>query len=165
MTPEGWLGGPEPVWHYELAEVVYALLDHDGELPILATHSAFPAPQRPDDDVEVAFEIEIFDPAGVKSESDIAVRDGSRLWLGEATTKNRLDDAKSEQERLSRLSIITGLLAAHGVLLASSTKFRPASVGRARAAFAGPWPVLRLEEDVVTRPPAADGGHVPTEAK
>jgi hypothetical protein len=57
ITRERWLDTVEPPWHYELAEVVHSMLDHDGELPILAVHTAFPPAARPADDIEVAFEV------------------------------------------------------------------------------------------------------------
>jgi len=44
---DAWLGTVEPTWHYELAEVVYEMLKHHGELPILAVAQAFPRADAP----------------------------------------------------------------------------------------------------------------------
>jgi hypothetical protein len=154
MTPHAWLGTVEPTWHYELAEVVYALFEHNGELPILAVAQSFPMPRRQDEDVEVAFELDVFSPDGGKSEVDIAVRQGSTLWLGEATSKAFFESsAGKEQSRLERLSEIAELLAAGNVLMASSTAFRETTERRINAVFGGYWPALRIQQRVQTLPP------------
>jgi hypothetical protein len=146
-----WLGTVEPVWHYELAEVVRALLDHDGELPILTVDKLFPEPRRLQDDIEVAFEITVFSPDQRGSETDIVVRDRSALWLGEATKKNCLKDAgAAETRRLERLAALSKALAARHVVLASTGKFRNSTTGRANAHFQGFWPKLHIEEGVET---------------
>jgi hypothetical protein len=151
VTRERWLGTVEPVWHYELAEVVHSLLDNNGDLPVVAVHRFFPEPERPSDDIEVAFEIEVFSSDEIKSETDIAVRDGSSLWVGEATTKPYLDAAgREETSRLSRLSEIADRLAATGVLLASSTEFRAKTRNRATSQFGGSRPRLCIEENIQT---------------
>jgi hypothetical protein len=149
LTRKRWLGTAEPVWHYELAEVVRSMLDYHGDLPVIAVHKFFPEPDRPDDDIEVASEIEVFSPDETKSETDIAVRDGSRLWLGEATTTNHLKQAGPEEtQRLSRLCEIADLLAASGVLLARATAFLTSTRNRASSTFDGFWPTLHIEENV-----------------
>jgi hypothetical protein len=149
-----WLGTVEPLWYYELAEVVHALLEHNGELPLLTVHRLFPPPSGADDEVEVAFELEVFSPDGRKSEVDIAVRERSKLWLGEATTKNHFErQGPAEQERLQRLSDTADVLAAQGIVLASSQSFRAATRARAIAAFPDQWPGLLIEERVPTGPP------------
>jgi hypothetical protein len=151
VTRERWLGTVEPPWYYELAEVVRSMLDHNGELPILAVHAAFPLAARPEEDIEVAFEVEFSSSDGTKSETDIAVRRGSKLWLGEATKQTYLrESGRDEERRLQRLSAIAELLSATGVLLASSTGFRANTRERAERAFPRCWPVLRIEENVHT---------------
>jgi hypothetical protein len=153
LARERWLGTVEPEWHYELAEVVRSLLDQNGDLPIVAVHKFFPKPARPETDIEVAFEIEVFSPDGTKSETDIAVRESSKLWLGEATTKSFLEQAAAkETARLKRLSEIANLLAAHGVMLASTTRFRTRTRGRMTGVFRSYWPSLHIEEDIRTTP-------------
>jgi hypothetical protein len=153
MTQDAWLGTVEPIWHYELAEVVFAMFDHHGELPILTVAKSFPVPGRPDEDVEVAFELDVFSPDGRKSEVDIAVRQGSTLWLGEATTKAFFESsAAKEMSRLERLSEIAGLSAAGNVLMASSTAFRESTDKRINAVFGGYWPALHTKQHVQTLP-------------
>jgi hypothetical protein len=159
LTRDRWLGTVEPVWHYELAEVVRSLLDHNGDLPVLAVHGFFRAPDRLGDDIEVAFELEVFSPDGTKSETDIAVRDGSKLWLGEATTRAYFEEAGAQElSRLDRLIAISDVLAAQGVLLASSTQFRPNTRNRATSRFSGYWPVLHIAENVQTLSPQPSSG-------
>jgi len=153
LTRERWLGTVEPVWHYELAEVVRSMLDNNGDLPIIAVHKFFPPPNRPEDDIEVAFEIEVFSHDEKKSETDIVVRDGTKLWLGEAITKAYLEQAgMKEAKRLIRVSEIARRLAATGVLMVSSTTFREASRNRATSTFSSYWPVLHIEENLQTMP-------------
>jgi hypothetical protein len=136
-----------------LAELVYAFLENNGEVPVLAADEFFAAPRRPGEDVEVAFELDVFSPDGAKSEIDIAVRQGPNLWLGEATTKDFFERAaRKERERLERLSAVVELLAARGVLMASSTTFRAATTTRIRTVFSGSWPSLHIEERVRTLP-------------
>lgn len=158
VSRDRWLDTIEPVWHYELAEVVRQLLEQNGDLPILAVQDFFPAPLQDEDDIEVAFEIEVFSPGQndgdqEKSETDIAVRDGSKLWLGEATKADHLrQDGPSESARLKRLSDLADRLAAYGVLLASTQPFRASTIGRANDIFPGPWPKLERQENVQTAP-------------
>lgn len=153
LSRDRWLGSSEPPWYYERAEVVRALLEHNGDLPVIAVHRLFADPQSRDDDIEVAFEIEMTSPDGERSELDIAVREGSTLWLGEATTKDHLEKAAGgENKRLRRLRAVADLLAARGVILASSTEFRQSTRNRATSTFAGDWPALRFEERVETHP-------------
>jgi hypothetical protein len=152
LSAPAWLNTVEPVWHYELAEVVRALLDHDGELPILTVHKLFPEPRRPQDDIEVAFEITVLSPDRTSSETDIVVRERSSLWLGEATKKNCLKDAgTAETRRLERLAALSKVLAARHVVLASTGTFRESTTGRANAHFQDFWPTLHIEQGVETR--------------
>jgi len=113
----------------------------------------FPEPTRQEEDIEVAFEIEVCSPNDRKTEIDVAVRHGTSLWLGEATTKDHFEHgAAKEQSRLERLAEVATLLAARGVLMATSATFRPTTATRINAVLQGTWPELRIEERVKTMP-------------
>ena len=110
VTRDGWLGAAEPPWHYGLSEVMFQMLDHNGHLPVLATHSEFKDSHWPFD---TAHELEVYPPPSLrlrtdgeedKREVDIVVSDGPRLWVGEATTTDRLGTGEGEMLRLRELA-------------------------------------------------------------
>jgi hypothetical protein len=107
-----WFARNEPVWSYGLAEVLHQFLEHDGELAVLAVHDEFEPSDRP---LARGFELELTPPHGEGFELDIFSADGDRLWVGEAKTSGRV-----ESGRLPFIAELASLLAAYGVLLASS---------------------------------------------
>jgi hypothetical protein len=148
-TRESWLMTVEPIWYYRLAEVVFQLLESDGELPIVASARAFSSERLA---VDQSFELEFFGPGGEHSEHDIAVSFGHQLWLGEATKSDRLASSSSAQLlRLQKLLAVASVLDAYGVTLVTS---QPALwqqlVNQASSTelFGSGWPRLRLETEV-----------------
>jgi hypothetical protein len=138
-TRASWLGEPEPVFRYELAEVVYQLLTHDGSLPLLAAYDYFVATLGPTDRraLDLGFEIEVVSPDGKKSEHDIVAVWGSDLWLGEATNAANL--GSGEVARIRRLRNVAELLAARGVLFATTGEFGTRTRERVNSVFSS-WP-------------------------
>lgn len=148
---EAWFGSPEPILSYRLAEVVYQLFEHNGEVPLLAAKEAFGDSQDP---LGRGYELRIAPPDGKAQEVDIFQSDGYRLWVGEASTKPQLTP-----NRLNFLSRLAGALNAYGVLLATPEPAWSSKTERtAKGLFPGPWPRLRLLVDVQTRPgePSSD---------
>jgi len=144
---DAWFGTPEPTLSYRLAEVIFQLLEHHGELPILAAKGAFGDSKRP---LGRGYELTVAPPGARAQEVDIFQSDGYRLWIGEASITPKLD-----QERLDFLSQLADILDAYGVLLATSApQWVAATEERARELFPGPWPRLRLMADVQTAPEA-----------
>lgn len=142
---EAWFDTAEPVMSYRLAEVLFQLLEHDGELPLLATREAFLNSERP---IGRGYELAITAPDGRLQEVDIFISDGYRLWIGEASVK-----AEFNEERLSFLAELADVVGAYGVLLATSRgKWRSTTRERAVEKFPGPWPQLRLLAEVKTVP-------------
>lgn len=138
-TTVSWLGGAEPVFRYELVEVVHQFLDHDGDVPLLAAYDYFVSmlgarDRRP---LDLGFEIEVISHDGKSSEHDIVAVWGSDLWLGEATKKTDL--GPSEVARLRRMKVVSDLLAARGVLLATTGDFSTRTRERVASVFAD-WP-------------------------
>jgi hypothetical protein len=138
-TRKSWLNEPEPVFRYELAEVIYQLLDNDGDVPLLAAYDYFVSmlgarDRRP---LDFGFEIEVVSPDGAQSEHDIVAVWGSDLWLGEATKKPNL--GPGEVGRLRRLNEVAGLVAARGVLFATTGEFSVRTRERVSSVFAA-WP-------------------------
>jgi hypothetical protein len=145
------MDGHEPPWRYGLAEVIYQFLTHNGDLPLLAAHDFLRerATDRPAaaSRHEYVGELDILDPDGVKHELDILLADWTELWVGEATTKSRLENTNNdEHERLQRFRETADLLSARGALLITSGAWEPNTVARARAAFQGIWPRLEIIE-------------------
>jgi hypothetical protein len=143
----GFLTGIEPVLRYRLSEVVYQMLEHDGDLPLRAAARLTEGSMRPPD---YCFELEFVSQTGAKAEHDIVVSDGYRLWVGEATSSDRLAKSSSDQhERLVELKAHAEMLGAYGVVLATTApafwdKLR--AQAKSPALFGGPWPRLLLIE-------------------
>jgi hypothetical protein len=98
--------------------------------------------------VDAAYELELFDPGGAKSELDIAVSDGARLWIGEATSSPRFEASRVEEKRrLERLRCVASVTNARHVVLATSGKFEQRVLNAAREVFAGVWPELHIQEE------------------
>ena len=149
QTPEraSWFGTTEPVWYYRLDEVVFQFLTHNGHLPLLAAYDRFHAAREP---VSYAFELDLVDPAEEKSELDLAVLIGGRLWVGEATVQERLEtSAAEEQARLTRLAQVVELLDAYGVIFATSApEFAERTTTHIENVFNGLWPSVEYREGV-----------------
>jgi hypothetical protein len=144
-----WLGSDEPRWSYRLAEVLYQLLDKDGELPLLAVWDHLASSQRP---VAQANELLITDPKGNQREIDIFASDGYRLWIGEATKS-----AKFKAGRLTFLRHLANATSAWGVLIATSQeKWSPATVEEATSLFRSNWPHLVMRAQVEVAPAKTD---------
>jgi hypothetical protein len=127
----------EPVWRYQLDEVIFQFLRHDGELPVLAAQSRFGDFRAP---AGVVCELELRHEDARQVEVDFAVIRAGELWLGEAFTRPRY--AKQEEpERLRELREVAELLGARGVLLATAAPaLADITRERAQTAFDGSWP-------------------------
>jgi hypothetical protein len=143
----GFLTGIEPVLRYRLAEVVYQMLHHGGDLPLRVAVQLADGSARPAD---YCFELDFMSSAGVKTEHDIVLSDGYRLWIGEATSADRLEKSSSKQhQRLLKLKSHAEMLGAYGVVIATSApvfwdKLR--AQAQSQALFGGTWPQLLILE-------------------
>lgn len=150
LTSTSWMVGPEPPWRYALAEVVYHLLEHNGDLPLLSAHDFMlnrAMPGRSGEAIQFTGELAIVDAEGTDWELDIVITDGTDLWVGEATTKTRLEGTKAKElRRLGRLHAAAEQLSARGVLLITSEQWEAATVERACSVFPGIWPSLEIVE-------------------
>jgi len=98
--------------------VVFQFLEHDGDVPVHAAGLLMEDAVLP---ASVAFEIELYDQAGQKSEHDLLISLGSHLLIGEATSTDRLGSSRSaERKRLRRLALVADMLGARTVVLASA---------------------------------------------
>jgi hypothetical protein len=142
-----WFGTIEPIWYYRLDEVVFQFLMHNGHLPLLAAFDRFQDAREP---VAYAFELDVFDAAEEKSELDVAVLVGGRLWVGEATVQDRFEtSAADEQERLARLGEVVDVLDAYGIIFATSApEFSERTKTHVDAVFDGLWPRVEYREAV-----------------
>jgi hypothetical protein len=161
VSPFSWMHGAEPLWRYGLAEVLYQFLDADGDLPVLgaadfASGEMMSAsdPARP---LQLTFELDVYDDAAVKSELDIVLANGSELWVGEATHRDRLEPTRAaEQARLNRLRAIAEVLGARGVLLVGGRVFAGSTRQRLESNFSSLWPRLQVVEDQRVAPRWSD---------
>ena len=145
---DAWFGTAEPALSYRLAEVLFQLFEHDGELPLLAAKNAFGGSESP---LGRGYELRVKPPGAKAQEVDIFQSDGYRLWVGEAST-----DPQLTSKRLAFLSRLADVLDAYGVLLGTSEpRWNDSTAEKARKLFPGPWPRLRLLVDVRTRPEAS----------
>lgn len=142
---DAWFGTAEPVLSYRLAEVIFQLFEHDGELPLLAAKDAFGSSNDP---LGRGYELRVTPPSEKTQEVDIFQSDGYRLWIGEASTCPQLDE-----KRIEFLSHLAGELDAYGILLATSeVAWSDATKEAANRLFPGPWPRLRLLAGIRTHP-------------
>ena len=148
---EHWLGGTEPQWHFGLAEVVFQFLEHDGDVPL---HAAALVMEDAVLTANVAFEIELYDEEGTKSEHDLFISLGSHFVLGEATSTDRLESSlKEERKRLRRLGRVAELLGARTVVLATAAPAFAQKVREdANSLVAAPWRRVRLIEGLQRGP-------------
>lgn len=148
--PGHWLGAPSPEWHFGLAEVVYQFLQHYGDIPVQAARHLLQVSKQP---AAVAFELELHDAEGGKSEHDLVLTRGSRLLIGEATADDRLGKPCKEVERLERLALVADKLEAEAIILATTKpRFAEITVRRARAIVEKPWRPLKLIEGLKRDP-------------
>jgi hypothetical protein len=142
---EAWFGEAEPTLSYRLAEVVFQLFEHNGEVPLLAAREAFGDSSRPPGR---GYELRVKPPSGKAREVDIFQSDGYRLWVGEAST-----NPEFEPERLEFLGELAAALDAYGVLLATSRpRWSNATERLAEQRFPGLWPRLKLLSGIRTIP-------------
>jgi hypothetical protein len=95
--------------------------------------------------LDFAFELDALDDQGEKSEHDIVLAQGSRLWIGEVTKSDRFEqDGGKQHKRFERLAQVADLLDAYGIVLATSQPgFWDRVVGQANALL-GKRTALRL---------------------
>jgi hypothetical protein len=149
QSPASWLDEAEPVWSYALAEVVFQFLEHDGDLPLLAAQDLLSRTRNPS---EQALEVDVYEPGAKRPhEVDIALADGFRLWVGEASKKAKFDP---HPRRLRRLKAFAEKVDAYGVTLATSRTRFPAGIeADALALFDGDWPRLDIRVGVKVAAP------------
>jgi hypothetical protein len=142
---DSWGGSNEPAWSYQLAEVVYQFLSHNGDLPLLAANDSLRTATRP---FQHGYELEVTDPRGVSREVDIFALDGYRLWIGEASTTGRF-----ESGRMAFVDELAGAVRAYGVLLATTKKrFSAATEAEVDSTFSGTWPRIIMLTNVKVTP-------------
>lgn len=134
----------EPPWSYQLAEVVYQFLKHNGDLPVLAMNDAFADSKRP---FMHGFELDVTDPHGECRDVDIFALDGYRLWIGEATV-----DGEFEAPKIEFVQRLAEATSAYGVLFATSkSTLKPGTQRKITQAFGGSWPRMTQLGGVVRR--------------
>lgn len=141
----------EPVWHYSLDEVIRRFIRHNGHLPLFAILDLL---GDADTSVELAFELEFHRSDEEDLEVDIVARSGSELWLGDATTRDRLAGGGArEQGRLDLMHRLADELNARHVVLASSETFRETTRTEAQQRLHSHWYELHIVEGVALDPP------------
>jgi hypothetical protein len=143
VTRDRWLGSAEPPWRYGLAEVLFQLFSHNGQLPLLGAFKAWEDSRRPFD---TAYELDLWPPDGLqlrqdsredKREVDIVISDGYRLWVGEATASDGFATGNAEVLRLRELMQLADAVDAYGVVSVTSQQaLRDITRRRLRTALA-----------------------------
>lgn len=147
-TRASWLNEIEPVWHYGLDEVLRRFVDQRGHLPLFAAVDLLTDADDPAS-VEFAFELEFRNDADAALEFDIVARKASELWVGEATTRDRLaNGGASERERLDLIHRLASDLNARHAVLASSQTFRQQTHREATRRLKSPWYQLHITENI-----------------
>ena len=131
LQPGAWFGNSDPIWFYRPAEVLYQLLDHNGQLPLFAMERLIGESRGPTD---FAHEVDIFDAAGEKHEIDLVLSIGSRLTLGEVSQTDNFGTRAEENKRFQHLRNLADLTnAARTVLATADATLRPVTITRAQS--------------------------------
>lgn len=133
VTWDRWLGESDPIWFYRPAEVLYQLLEHDGQLPLFTMDRLVGTSREP---IDLTHEVEIVNAQSDQFEVDFLLSIGSRLILGEATQRDSFGTAAEENRRFQRLHQLADLTGAASIVLATSAEsFRQPTLGRAKSTF------------------------------
>ncbi|MFA9272102.1 MAG: hypothetical protein ACEQSX_15370, partial [Baekduiaceae bacterium] len=119
IRDHGWMPADEPRWHYRLAEVIWQLYEHNGDVPLRAIAEHL----RPADDrvsFEYVHEIELWDGEDRLAELDICARRGPDLWIGEAKIAPRLGTKAEAAAKLRGLRRAAEVLQPRGLIFATA---------------------------------------------
>lgn len=121
LTQPGWQPPEEPQWRYRLAEVIWQLMEHNGDLPIRAVHSLLGITLRQERGyTAVLAEQDLWPPDEDRPiELDICAQTGPELWIGEAKIASTMGNASAERGKLKALGRAAEVLRPHGILLAT----------------------------------------------
>jgi hypothetical protein len=154
LTEPGWQPLEEPQWRYRLAEALWQLLEHNGDLPLRALRivlglgrGELAGPSA------ILHEQELW-PLGAERpiELDICAQRGSQLWIGEAKTAPNLGTAAAAKHKLKGLRRAADVLRPHGIVLVTgAAEWTADTVTRAREALGG----LPCELPLESCPPPA----------
>lgn len=139
LSMERWKEPPAgPLWHYELAEVVYQALDADCRAVALSLYELYSSKR---DAFAYSTEFDVLDDQGghVCEVDFFAVLDGA-ICVGEAKTANRLGtNEAAEGDLVRKLRRVAAALTADRVVFGSTAKadWRPATRAVANAEFQG----------------------------
>jgi len=139
----------EPLWYYQLDEVVFQALSHNVQVPVLALK------QLKESCVSFlsSVEMDVARDSEHLAEIDIlAICDG-RIVIGEAKSVDALEGtAGEENQTLAKLGAVAEALSAHKVVFASSTRWQPATRQRIEQFFQGRSLGFELLEDLQILP-------------
>jgi hypothetical protein len=127
---------PEPVWYYQLDEVVYQGLRNDMQVPLLALDYM----RRGNRSFSYTDELEIWKPGERKPfiEIDLCCICDGILTIGEAKTTERIESGgQSERRSLDKYREAAVLLGARRFVLVTSKVWSALTLANAGEAFAG----------------------------
>jgi hypothetical protein len=122
LTEPGWQPPIEPQWRYRLAEVLWQLFEHNGDLPLRAVRDALGVEDFKGTS-SMLHEIDLWAPNAERPiELDICVQRGPELWIGEAKLAPRLGTAAAAQAKLAGLRQAAEVLRPHGIVLVTGAQ-------------------------------------------
>lgn len=121
LTEPGWQPTVEPQWRYRLAEVLWQLLQHNGDLPLRALRTVLRLGTQDGPTEDWLNEHDLWAPGAERPlELDICAQRGAELWIGEAKIADTLGTRQAEVAKLSSLRTAAELLRPHGILLVTA---------------------------------------------
>jgi hypothetical protein len=130
------LGQTEPVWYYQLDEIVYQGIRNDVHVPLLALDYL----RRKNTSFSYTDELELWRPTQPRPfiEVDLCCICDGTLTIGEAKTTERIEGGgKHERRSLNKYRETALLLGARRFVLATSKAWSAETLANAKAAFAG----------------------------
>lgn len=153
LSDPGWIPAEEPVWRYRLAEILWQLLEHNGDLPLraLRQHLGFGTDRRIPRAMLHEHEV-VSVKGGSPIELDICAQRGSELWIGEAKIAASMGSSREEVRKLKGLAHVARLLRPAGVLLVTAAEQWSQRTADRATEILGDLP---LELRLATSPPPA----------
>lgn len=122
LADGGWQPAREPQWRYRLNEMIWQLLQHNGDVPLRALRDALGFGKKGTRvPTSALYEHDLWTSGAARPiELDICAQLGPDLWIGEAKTGRNFGKKAASETKLAGLRQATEILRPHGVLFVTS---------------------------------------------
>jgi hypothetical protein len=121
LTDRGWQPDTEPQWRYRLHELLWQLLEANGDVPLRALQNTLRLGKG--QPAAAIHEHDLWAPGAASPiELDICAQAGADLWIGEAKVASKLGTEAEARSKLGGLRTAAKLLRPHGILLVTASE-------------------------------------------